>query len=128
MQTSSNAIRILALYFSWRSKSNHSKKLLQSQKPAPDKVRWNYYKLRQVSLLQSATQFITNCDRYYKVRWIYYKLRQVLQSAMIITNCDSTECFLKLFLLENVGCDRVSHCQKEKQCAVANCQILCMAI
>ena len=41
-------------------------------------------------LLQSATWFITNCDRYYKVRWIYYKLRQVLQSAMIITNCDST--------------------------------------
>ena len=33
---------------------------------------------------------ITNCDRYYKVRWIYYKLRQVLQSAMTITNCDST--------------------------------------
>ena len=24
------------------------------------------------------------------MRWIYYKLRQVLQSAMIITNCDST--------------------------------------
>ena len=41
-------------------------------------------------LLQSATRFIANCDRYYKVRWIYYKLRQVLQSAMIITNCDST--------------------------------------
>ena len=41
-------------------------------------------------LLQSATRFITNCDRYYKVRWIYYKLRKVLQSAMIITNCDST--------------------------------------
>ena len=41
-------------------------------------------------LLQSATRFITNYDRYYKVRWIYYKLRQVLQSAMIITNCDST--------------------------------------
>ena len=36
-------------------------------------------------------EFITNCDRYYKVRWIYYKLRQVLQSAMIITNCDSTD-------------------------------------
>ena len=51
------------------------------------KVRWNYYKLRQLSLLQSAmdsyyklrelfllqsaTRFITNCDRYYKVRWIY---------------------------------------------------------
>ena len=41
-------------------------------------------------LLQSATRFITNCDWYYKVRWIYYKLRQVLQSAMIITNCDRT--------------------------------------
>ena len=41
-------------------------------------------------LLQSATRFITNCDRYYKVRWIYYKLRQILQSAMIITNCGST--------------------------------------
>ena len=48
------------------------------------KVRWNYYKLRQLSLLQSAM------DSYYKVRWIYYKLRQILQSAMIITNCDST--------------------------------------
>ena len=40
-------------------------------------------------LLQSATPFIVSCDRYYKVRWIYRKLRQVLQSAMIITNCDS---------------------------------------
>ena len=64
----------------------------------------DYYKLRQYKfitkcdgqllqiatafLLQSATRFITNCDRYYKVRWMYYKLRQVLQSAMIITNCD----------------------------------------
>ena len=37
------------------------------------------------------TFFITKCDTvYYKLRWIYYKLRQVLQSAMIITNCDST--------------------------------------
>ena len=80
---------------------------------------WNYYKLRQLSLLQSAMDsyyklrqlfyykvrhsllqiatgitkcdgFITNCDRYYKVWWIYYKLRQVLQNAMIITNCDCT--------------------------------------
>ena len=33
-------------------------------------------------LLQIATQFITSCDRYYKLRWIYYKLRQVLQTAM----------------------------------------------
>ena len=30
-------------------------------------------------------------DCYYKLRQLfYYKLRQVLQSAMIITNCDST--------------------------------------
>ena len=58
-------------------------------------------------LLQSATRFITNCDRYYKVRWIYYKSRQVLQSAMIITNCDSTgisfykglALFTRIFLL-----------------------------
>ena len=45
------------------------KKLLQS---AMD----SYYELRKLF--------------YYKVRWIYYKLRQVLQSAMISTNCDST--------------------------------------
>ena len=47
-------------------------------------MRRNYYKLRQVSLLQSAM------DSYYKLRWffitkcdtVYYKLRQVLRSAM----------------------------------------------
>ena len=39
----------------------------------------SYYKLRQLF--------------YYKVRWIYYKLRQVLQSTMIITNCYSTSRF-----------------------------------
>ena len=57
-------------------------------------MRWNYYNLRQLSLLQSAMDcyyklrqlfFTTNCDT------VYYKLRQVLQSAMIITNCDSTK-------------------------------------
>ena len=43
-----------------------------------------YYKVRQV-LLQSATAFfITKCDK------CYYKVRQVLQSATIITKCDST--------------------------------------
>ena len=41
----------------------------------------SYYKVRH-GLLQIATG-ITKCDD-------YYKLRQVLQSAMIITNCDST--------------------------------------
>ena len=55
------------------------------------KVRWNYYKLRQLSLLQSAMDF-TNCDSFFitKCDTVYYKLRQVLQSVMIITNCDST--------------------------------------
>ena len=35
---------------------------------------------------------ITNCDSFFitKCDTVYYKLRQVLQSAMIITNCDST--------------------------------------
>ena len=52
------------------------------------------------SLLQSATSVITKCDSffyykvrqlfYYKVRQFYYKVRQVLQSATIITKCDST--------------------------------------
>ena len=48
-------------------------------------MRWNYCKLRQLSLLQSAMDsyyklrqlfFITKCDT------VYYKLRQVLRSAM----------------------------------------------
>ena len=42
-------------------------------------------------LLQSTTSVITKCDRYYKVWQFYYKVRQVLQSATIITKCDSTE-------------------------------------
>ena len=54
-------------------------------------MRWNYYKLRQLSLLQSAMDF-TDCDSFLitKCDTVYYKLRQVLQSAMIVTNCDST--------------------------------------
>ena len=49
-----------------------------------------YYKVRQLFLLQSATSVITKCDRYYKVWQFYYKVRQVLQSATIVTKCDST--------------------------------------
>ena len=47
-------------------------------------MRWNYYKLRQLSLLQSAM------DCYYKMRQLfYYKLRQgLLQIATGITKCD----------------------------------------
>ena len=44
-------------------------------------------------LLQSATSVITKCGRYYKVWQFYYKVRQVLQSATIITKCDSTKFF-----------------------------------
>ena len=51
-----------------------------------------YYKVRHV-LLQSATAFfITKCDSFFitKCDKCYYKVRQVLQSATIITKCDST--------------------------------------
>ena len=48
------------------------------------KVRWIYYKLRQLSLLQSAM------DCYYKLRHLfYYKVRHgLLQIATAITKCD----------------------------------------
>ena len=47
-------------------------------------MRWNYYKLRKLSLLQSAM------DRYYKLRQLfYYKVRHgLLQITTGITNCD----------------------------------------
>ena len=48
------------------------------------KERWNYYNLRQLSLLQSAM------DCYYKLRQLfYYKVRHgLLQIATGITKCD----------------------------------------
>ena len=55
----------------------------------------SYYKLRQLFYFQSATRFITSWDRYYKVR-------EVLQSAMIIKNCDSTlmrDCMVDFLIL-----------------------------
>ena len=59
-----------------------------------------------MELLQIVTAyFITNCDGQLlqyataffitKYDTVYCKLRQVLQSAMIITNWDSTSCLLK---------------------------------
>ena len=47
-------------------------------------MQWNYFKLRQLSLLQSAT------DSYYKLRQLfYYKVRHgLLQIATGITKCD----------------------------------------
>ena len=65
-------------------------------------------------LLQSATRFITNCDRYYKVWWIYYKLRQILQSAMIITNCDGTPSLPQIY--SSVFTNLRNVC-KEQSCA-----------
>ena len=63
--------------------------LLQSAKVCYYKVRQLfYYKVRK-AWLQSATSVITKCDRYYKVWQFYHKVRQVLQSATIITKCDS---------------------------------------
>ena len=48
------------------------------------KVRWNYYKLRQLSLLQSTM------DSCYKLRQLFYhKVRHgLLQIATGITKCD----------------------------------------
>ena len=58
----------------------------------------SYYKVRQLFLLQSGVDLITNCNMYYKELWIYCKLRQVLQSAMIIhKNWDSTSSTLYAF-------------------------------
>ena len=55
-------------------------------------MRWNYYKSRQRSLLQSAM------DSYYKLRQLfYYKVRHgLLQIATGITKCDGF----------NANCDR----------------------
>ena len=43
-----------------------------------------YYRLRWTVITNCDNFFITNCDE------VYYKLRQLLQSAMIITNWDTT--------------------------------------
>ena len=64
-----------------------------------------YYKVRWSVITKCDSFFITKCDkcyykcdRYYKVWQFYYKVRQVLQSATIITKCDSTHvAFGKIF-------------------------------
>ena len=70
------------------------------------KVRWNCYKIATAlyiskcdgQLLQIATAFLLQlCDT------VYYKLRQVLQSAMIITNCDSTKGLTKFIPYNEVS-------------------------
>ena len=53
-----------------------------------------YYKIRQLILLQNATEI------YYKMRQAFcYKMRQLLQNATFSTNCDNTNLFFrKIFL------------------------------
>ena len=83
-----STMHILALYWCWRSKWNHSQKIITKC----DGIMTNcdslvYYKARWTSqiatafLLQSATRFITNCDRYYKVRW----LLQIATVHLVVT-------------------------------------------
>ena len=62
-------------------------------------IFWHYIKVDEVSLITLKKLLQSAMDCYYKLRQLfYYKLRQVLQSAMIITNCDSTVvlCFDRL--------------------------------
>ena len=51
--------------------------------------------------VDEAPHFVTNCDSFFitKGDMVYYKLRQVLQSATIITNCDSTIYILLSYFL-----------------------------
>ena len=60
-------------------------------------MRWNYYKLRQLSLLQSAM------DSCYKLRQLfYYKVRHVLlQIATGIAKCDDYYKLRQLSLLQS---------------------------
>ena len=59
------------------------KKLLQSARELS--CDGQLLQIATAFLSQSATLFITNCDRYYKVRWIYYKLRQHTRSNLLST-------------------------------------------
>ena len=85
-----STMHILALYLCWRSKLNHSQKIITKC----DEIITNcdslvYYKVRWTVITNCDSFFITKCDT------VYYKLRRVLQSAMDllqiatgITQCD----------------------------------------
>ena len=62
-------------------------------------MRWNYYKLRQLSLLESAM------DSCYKLRQLfYYKVRHgLLQIATGITKCDDYYKLLTAARLAQLG-------------------------
>ena len=81
-----STMHILALYLCWWSKFNvYSQKIVTKCDgiiTICDSLV--YYKMRWTVITNCDSFFITKCDT------VYYKMRQVLQSAMIITNCDST--------------------------------------
>ena len=85
-QTSSSLFMKYHTYFGIILMLNHSQKIITKC----DGIITNcdslvYYKVRWTVITNCDSFFITKCDT------VYYKLRQVLQSAMIITNCDSTK-------------------------------------
>ena len=74
-------------------------------------MRWNYYNLRQLSLLQSAM------DSCYKLRQLfYYKVRHgILQIATGITKCDGFITKLRQYIL----CAKGTRAVPDKQTASA---------
>ena len=63
-----STMHILALYLCWRSNLNHSQKIITKCDGIITKCDGLLLQIATAFLLQSATRFITNCDRYYKVR------------------------------------------------------------
>ena len=86
----STNMHILALYLCWRSKLNHSQKIITKC----DEITTNcdslvYYKVQWTVITNCDSFFIAKCDT------VHYKLRRVLQNAMDllqiatgITKCD----------------------------------------
>ena len=86
----STNMHILALYLCWRSKLNHSQKIITKS----DEITTNcdslvYYKVQWTVITNCDSFFIAKCDT------VHYKLRRVLQNAMDllqiatgITKCD----------------------------------------
>ena len=75
-----------------------------SEKHEKDKKTWMKYCLEKFitncdkgllqiatgTLLQIATNFITNCDRYYKLRQPLLQIATGITNCGVITDCDST--------------------------------------
>ena len=59
-----------------------------------------YYKVRWSVITKCDSFFITKCDK------CYYKVRQVLQSATIITECDSTYVLGQHFKLGTIPAEK----------------------